>query len=259
VCGGGNSCVPCGAASQPCCAGSACNAALTCTGGTCYSGPPPSLCSSAGVLFCDGFDGSISSSWERDTPNGSLTTDATHVFRGTQSLHVHVDATSSSVYAEVRLTNGNAPFPLNPAYVRFFLWFPSNTPRVAIWPLNYQEQDNPYGGSAITIETNRDLTVDTYEFVNGPGATSSNALPTDQWVCLEYQVQTTSSGGTSFLKLLQWGSVIDDGGSFQLPSGDPPLSKLFLGFEQTLDPGTPAFDYWIDEIAIDSSPIGCSK
>jgi hypothetical protein len=258
VCGGGNRCVPCGASDQPCCTGGTCNVTLTCAGGTCYSGPPPSMCSTAGVLFCDGFDGTISSSWTVAATDGTLTTDGTHVYRGTQSLRVHVNSPSASTYGQVQLINAGAPLPLNPAYVRFFLYFPSATPAIRIWPLNYQQQTDQYGGSAMAIETNRDLTVGTYRLVTSPSATSTNPLPMDQWVCLEYQIETTTSSGTSFLKLLQAGSVIDDAGSVQILAGEP-LTKLYLGFEESLTAGMAAFDYWIDEIAIDNSPIGCSK
>jgi hypothetical protein len=251
----------CGASGQPCCGGTTCNATLSClSGGTCGVGIPPSTCPTAGVLICDGFDGSISSVWSVNAPDGSLTSDTTHVMRGTGALKVHVNAVGASgFYANVQLSKDTPPLPQNPTYVRLFIWVPSTIPAIDAWILNYQQETDNYGGSAMELDAGRTLTIGDYRLVTSPTATSAATMPLDQWVCLEYQLQTrTDTSSTSFLELLQADTVIDNAGAVQILSGEP-LTRLFLGFEQELPPNNPAFDYWIDEVAVDNKPIGCSK
>lgn len=40
----------------------------------------------------------------------------------------------------------------------------------------------------------------------------------------------------------------------------PPTSGMFLGIAVD-DPGapTPAYDYWVDEVAVDTTQIGCTR
>jgi hypothetical protein len=217
------------------------------------------MCGSAGVLFCDGFEGSLSSGWVVTTsPSGTLTPDATQVFRGADSLKVHVDGVTSSTYVNVELRKDTAPLPQNPIYVRLFIYVPSSTPAMPFWILNYQQETDMYGGSAVQIESNRDLTVGTYRLLTSPQTTSNYAMPTDTWVCLEYQLQTrTDTTSTSFLTLVGGGGTISPG-PVQITSGEP-LMQLYVGFEAQMPANQGAFDLWIDEVYVDNKPIGCTK
>src|SRR6185369_15619348 len=89
------------------------------------------------------------------------------------------------------------------------------------------------------------------------GSTSQNAISatvefqSGRWECIEWGV--SQSGGTVDLRLWIDGAEVTDA-RLSGPLASPPAGSLSLG-----STGPDGFAFWIDEIALSDSPIGCSR
>jgi hypothetical protein len=122
-----------------------------------------------------------------------------------------------------------------------------------------EENAPPYEGITLNLfngsfETNDSLP-------GGGGKDSTTPMPTNTWVCLEWNVQLgTSSGapnGSTSLAVGSAGTQANNlGGAQPLFSSTPinTIGLLLIG-----GPNTPARDIWMDEVIIDTQPIGCTK
>jgi hypothetical protein len=109
--------------------------------------------------------------------------------------------------------------------------------------------------------------VPNYLFVDNYNAgstfdSSSQAVPPDQWVCLEWQVQPAGpiDGGTG-ASIHVWMNDVPVSDltvtNLQLP---PSPHRLYTGaLLQNPSGTTPAYDIWFDEVIIDTARIGCAK
>lgn len=87
--------------------------------------------------------------------------------------------------------------------------------------------------------------------------TSTVDLPIGRWFCLELVLTFGAAGSArSYLDGNELTSLrIDENTVIS-----PPLSGSYLGIA-IQDPGMalPAYDYWVDEFAIDTTQIGCMR
>jgi hypothetical protein len=200
--------------------------------------------------------------------NGVITTDSAHVYRGTQALHFQLynSAGSNSPYINLelqkRMWSGFSPAP-NPTYVRFFLYMPVKVPNIYGTFSPFTDQQNGpgsyYGILSIDLDMNSLIpNIGASNWTpNVARVSGSSALPLNQWTCLEFQVEVNVSGSDpTFLKLLINDSLAITGNAVD----GVVASSLGVGFGGgALPPNTPTTDFWIDEVAIDTNPIGCSK
>jgi hypothetical protein len=217
-------------------------------------GPPPggpSLCATASVLFCDGFENGLGQ-WTSDTVGGKVQTDKTHVFRGNQSLHAQVDAIkqpASTVYAREQHFQ---TWPLD-VFVRVFLYQPSPLPPASYDFVELVAGAAPYPGMDLRMQPPAQLGATAF---GGPDDSwsSTAALPVDEWACLEMEVDAPNG---TFRAWLNDAPVPDLTRTFTTPIAGYGILKVGLAYFQAAPQG--ATDVWIDEVAVDGARIGCTK
>jgi hypothetical protein len=217
----------------------------------------PSLCGNGAFLFCDGFEGTLSAWGTEFASGGQASIDTAHVFRGSHALHAHADA-----------VHGNS-MPFQEAYVdrvqqwpktvfaRLFAYIPAPyVPASAAGIFNVFQASEPYGGVEL------DLSAATHQLVfngfNDPSlngtSTSSTSVALDAWHCLEMEIDGASSWFRAFLDGVELTDL-----SHALAGPVPTLGILQVGLGFSAASMQPAYDMWVDEVAVDASRIGCDR
>jgi hypothetical protein len=246
----GSACVPpagdlgagdgaCGGDLEPCCAGTECNGGLTCGNGTCF-------------LFFDGFDGAISSSWHQRAENGSALAVDGKAYRGSGSLMVTAN-TGTVAWEQVDLERPSSQSPL---YARAFLWMPStatlSTSSHSQLMTYHDSNDSPFPLAALGLSSTFRVAADAENWAATPtSASATTALPLDQWVCLEWTVGWDTSPTVA---VAQQGSPV--AAISPSPLGNP-FNVWAIGFAGA--PPASVLSFWIDEVALDTQPIGCER
>jgi hypothetical protein len=210
-------------------------------------------------VLCDGFENGLDTAvWTMESTNDanqsiSVVTDPTHAHSGTHSLHVHVAALTTSVYVqpELHTTKG---FPSSGA--RYFrAWY-----LLSSYPGVGAQMTTPFGTSGVGgfgFDSNGFLNAGvvntgTPNDYNYPSTTS---LPTNTWTCIE--LMTNPSAGS----LGQQQVYVDSTTPVTALSGTADmgtLTMLYLGLEYG-GPSSSPVDLWIDDLAVDSTYVGCSQ
>jgi len=247
----GSACVPpggdlgasdgaCGGDLEPCCGGTDCSGGLTCGNGTCF-------------FFFDGFDGAISSSWHQRAENGSALAVDNKAYRGTGSLKITANSGGSVAWEQVDLERPSSQSPL---HARAFVWMPSTatlaTSSHSQLMTYHDSMDDPFPLAALGLSSTLRVAADVQAWTSTPmSASASTALPLDQWVCLEWTVQWD---GSPTVAVAQAGTPVAAISPSPLPN---PLNVWTIGFAGP--PPASAFTFWIDEVALDTQPIGCER
>jgi hypothetical protein len=207
-----------------------------------------------GFLLCDGFESGLGQ-WTLDTTGGAVTVDAAQVARGAHAALFHGDGLAAGnshqvVIATARVSYGAA----QPLFIRAFVFLPSGRPASGINLLNHQQSVAPYGGATVGIDDAQNLIF--IDYANGNVyQQSSTALTTGAWRCLEWELSGDGANGASHV-WLDDAPVADLAIESGLVVGPaPPFGDIQLG----LIAGAPAQDLWLDEIAIDTTRIGCAR
>lgn len=214
----------------------------------------PSLCASAGFLFCDGFEGTLSA-WVVDTSGGEVAIDTTRAFHGTHSLHAHTDAVAVGLMPfQKAYVDHQQTWPLI-MFVRAFLYIPSPyVAQSAAGVLNTFQSVLPYAGAEIDLLPNTERLA--FNGFNDPSLSgnisSSTALTLEAWHCLEMEIDGENQAFHAYLDDVELHDLSHD------LAGMPPtldVLQVGLGFSQALL--QPAADVWVDEVAVNGSRIGC--
>jgi hypothetical protein len=213
-------------------------------------GVQPSLCPTFLGGFCQSFEQPISAPWST-TVNGvsMLSLDSSHVYRGTGAGHFIHPAEATAKYRSAQVAVGNLATS-GTLYLRGFVYMDTPPPE-AFWLFSLHQSGSPNDGIAFNLETNGLANVN--ENI-GPQATGTHSFPIGRWVCVEMSVQLASPG--------QVHVRIDDVDVPELSlTGNygvtPPLNGFFAG--NYLTTSISAWEMWMDELAIASSPIGCAQ
>jgi hypothetical protein len=228
-----------------------------------------SRCATAGLLLCDGFENGFNSAvWAKridrrdDGGMPTVDVDTTRAYRGTHALHAHVDpinSVDSYLQAKVRQDTA-APAPVT--YLRAFFYLSSSLMTENAGLMSVDQEAEPYGGMFIDFDTNK---LDTGTYVVDPGfhfGPSVKTIPFDQWFCLEWEVvegvpQTTDMG-TGSIRVWLNDTEIPEFTQGAMPN-QPFFGSSSFGLELNASRSLPALDLWVDEIAVDDSPIGCAN
>lgn len=211
----------------------------------------PSLCASAGLDFCNGFEESALANGPWSVRRGTVEVDTTRAARGARSMHAHVEMTTPSPAAYVALA---ATFvrPWQSLFLRAFVFVPSGQGAQdtgMVWAYNNAAG---YKGGDLGIETGGHLRfrAPNNDFV---GKTASAALPVDRWACLElelFPINGTTAGARGWLD----GTKLD----VELENVDTSaIDTVQFGIQTAAQ--SPAFDIWYDEVAFDGQRIGCQQ
>jgi hypothetical protein len=215
-----------------------------------------SLCSSAGAIFCDGFEaGSLVAPWGTLPVHGSITVDAMHVYRGNYALHAHQAAIGSgSQDTGVAISTQSYPSP--DIYLRAFVYLPGPASTGTFTFLRAQMS----GGTQDSVDLQvANGVFATYASRVSTGEVSTTVPPLDRWFCVEWHVHMASSGYAALsidgnpVPGLQSANTFDT-------TNSPIYDWLVVGLDSaSASSGIPARDLWLDEIILDNKPIGCAK
>jgi hypothetical protein len=220
----------------------------------------PVSCANAGVLLCEDFENGLDSTkWPDDNPlNGAVAIDPTMAHRGTHSLR----ATAFAIAADAGAQNINSEighyFAVpSPVYVRAFVYFPAPQPAMTESFESALQAHAPWLGLQLEVD------VDVYamtEWASTPNQTahSTQSPASSAWNCIEWEV-TQPTGGSGVGQMTVW---VDGGaiGGLTLPSVPmSDLGELAFGISFFQVSAQPQYELWIDDIFVDTSPIGCAK
>jgi hypothetical protein len=216
-----------------------------------------SRCSTAGVLLCESFESPLDATvWTTlaKAGDGTATIEDTHAFRGTKALHIK---TTTVVRAQVAISETKTfPIANNVVFARVFLWFDTFTTNV-----HFTLAEAPFTMAGLSwirfggqfgkfgVGTDHGASGDWLQ-------TDTTPVPTKQWTCVEFEFK----GDTNEFHVWQDDvarPALDTGAIKHAGFTMPPLTSLWFGW-QTYSNEAPG-DLWIDEIAIDSKRIGCTK
>ena len=224
-------------------------------GGFGFSGA--SRCGTAGTLLCEGFENGLDSAvWTTlaKAGDGTVTIDDMHAFRGTKALHIK---TTTVVRAQAAISETKTfPIANNVLFARMYLWFDTFTAKV-----HFTLAEVPFATAGLAwIRFGGqfgNFGVGTDHGASGDWLKTDTApVPTKQWTCIEFQFK----GDTNEFHVWQDDvarPALNIGAAQHAGFMMPPFTSLWFGW-QTYSNEAPG-EFWIDEIAIDSKPIGCAK
>jgi hypothetical protein len=211
-----------------------------------------SLCASANVLLCEGFEAPLGADWHTTAQGGSVTIDGTHVFRGSSVLHVHSDPITPPAEPLAAISEART-FPINGPvlYVRAWLYLPPPPAGDTVTLVNAVDQ---MGGNIEFVTQEGHPALNNYGVATPQYQVSASLLPTDRWICLQLQIpQNAAMFGT--VRVFIDGSEVTDA---RLPNAFiGPIRFLALGLDYYRPPALPAVDVWFDEVIVDNKPITC--
>jgi hypothetical protein len=214
-----------------------------------------SLCATAGVVFCDGFENGLGAWSTEMAMGGHLSVDTARFYRGTHSLHAHIDAINGmNRPSPAGLADHSQSWP-QPLFVRMFVYMPSPFAPQSIGQfIDVIADQAPNQG----VQLNARPTTAYF------GGTGWNGLDTDwsspndlialgAWQCIELGIEASG-----FVHVF-----VEDhellAMQHTLPAVPPAFGVLKVGLAFFQAVQQPAYDAWIDEIAVDRAKIGCAR
>ena len=233
-----------------------------------YSGDA-SRCGSDAHVICEGFENGTWDSlvWSPIETSGTLSVDATHVARGTRALHIRtVTDTDGGSGANVGLsTTRGLPFAANVIWGRAFVWLaPASAPMATA---SMFQSTGPLTVTGRVITVSQRLSIGSghlgASYDNSPqppftdyGLESATPMPVSRWACLEWEFKGSTNEAHYYLNAMELTDIA------VLPTADPqwiapPWSTIQVGLQFHGSDAINAIDVWIDEVAIDTTRIGC--
>jgi hypothetical protein len=208
-----------------------------------------------GTLLCDTFDGpSLGTEWILDNLAGTTTLDTSRAYRGTSSLHLHIDqiTTSTSNPRACLLTNQGLPIT-GMLYTRAWMYFSSPMPTTPFAQmLNFANS----AGQGVSMGASHGAVTSNDYATGGYMESPTVALPLGRWTCVQLEVPT---GTIATVRVRIDGAEVTD---IALPQtmAQPAPNQAIMGIAWigTLT-SQPAFDAWMDELIISASPTTCAQ
>lgn len=218
-------------------------------------GVVPSTCSQISVALCDGFESGVidAQRWNPSTSLGQISVTTARAYRGTHSLHMHLEPVDAGTTTEASLYEGQT-FPANDLFMRVFVYFPSGQGGYDTDLLSENQNAQPYNETDVQIDNSNFAT---YNGVANVFHSSSTPLPIGRWFCLEYEVLQGAGGAVHV-----WvdGNEVPELAQAQNLAAAPPFALGHVGLQRYQpSANTTAFDGYYDEIIIDTARVGCSK
>ena len=215
----------------------------------------PSLCTTANVALCDGFETTPVQSppWYFVNLAASVTLDDEHVYRGNQALHVRSDAQNGPTGVRQGELTETDVSGAAVRYARWFMYVPSPMPQSYLRIAGMLQADSPAEGPQLFLSEG-------YLSLEGPGVptglVAETPLPLDRWICLEWKLDQDATYMTLSLDGDQIGSLTTD----DVVLTDPPPGRFSFGIAYFSVPQVlPVVDIWFDELALDFDEIGCQR
>ena len=211
-------------------------------------------CPSASVLLCEDFENGLSSgTWQQQQMGGEVSID-TMSHRGNHALHSHTDGVDSgSPSLNAYIAHYFSSTLTQSIYVRAFVYVSSPVPTSNFTLTSAFQSTTGFPGSSLELSNGN---LEELDWANNPAFTAKSPamFPLDRWVCVERQIVPGSPG-----QMHVW---VD--GEEVMPLGTTsevvvPTDAVTFGL--SFDPAgpQPGFDTWIDDVLVDTQPIGCCK
>jgi hypothetical protein len=218
-------------------------------------GPGPVGCANSNAILCEDFEeGLDGNTWTGEVTNGAIVfVDTSNPHRGARSLH----ATAFAVPPDASRFSPTAqlvhPVVLpQTVYIRTFVYFSAIPMPAETFVLTQQNHPN-YTGIEVELQGGQWAITDwtASPSVNDNQAPAANA---QQWHCVEWMVQQAANGATDV-----WldGQELTGLHLTNLPVPDLEVIKVGLTFYYP--PSQPQYELWLDDIYVDTSPVGCAK
>jgi hypothetical protein len=219
--------------------------------------------------LCEGFEDVASgqppnpATWTRSS--NSILVDTTHANRGTRALHMLV--TNAPAEPFIRETK-TFPAAGNAFYGRLFFLIGASPNSFAHWTIveargSGNNNRIRYGG----LFGNNGISNHTYLFnVETQGAANPSekaltddanaAIPKNSWVCMEWFFDGTNNEARIWSNGVERTMSHATSTTLNGPYVIPQMTSLNIGLAVYQGIGSP-YEFWIDDIAIDSQRIGC--
>jgi hypothetical protein len=217
----------------------------------------PVSCTGAGVILCEDFEhGLDSNTWPTvNSTNASVVVDTSNAHRGTQSLHVTGFAVAPA--AAPAMVDGTIVHPAtlpSTVYMRAFMFFSAVPPSVSEGFMGVQQNHSPYGGLQVELQAGNWAVTD---WAASPNFNDDNGGPASgqQWHCVEWLVQQNAGAGAIDI----W---VDGQELTGLKTSNlyvPDIEQMPFGLSFYNVPAQPQYEAWVDDIYVDTSPVGCAK
>ncbi|MFF5106656.1 cellulose-binding domain-containing protein [Streptomyces sp. NPDC000134] len=234
--------------------------------------PPPGADCDGSAVICSDFEDQTGSApsgdWRFTAPDcqgtGTAAVDSAVAHSGSKSLRVDGKAgycNHAFVTAAADLSSVGPVMYLR-MWVRHSTALPSSHVTFVSLPDSSQGgRSLRVGGQNGALQWNRETDDATLPAQSPAGVAQSRPLPTGNWQCLRFAISTTAIGLDTWLGTEQVPGLHADGVPTQdidqqwLVRTTPPRpTALRLGWESY---GTGDDTLWFDDVAVDSSPIGC--
>jgi hypothetical protein len=217
----------------------------------------PVACADAGVILCDDFENGLDTTkWPFiAATNATTVVDTSLAHRGTRSLHT----TAFAVAADAGPTNIDGTLGHQGAlpktfYERLFVYFASPLPSENEAFTVALQGHAPFQGLQLEA-VNGDITLTDFTGASAYVVSSTVATP-GTWHCIEWELV---QGDAGVGQMATWwdGQPIAALQLSNVPMLD--LGELQLGISFYQVTAQPAYDLWIDDVYVDTSPVGCAK
>jgi hypothetical protein len=217
----------------------------------------PSRCDTT-LPLCESFENGLDTNLWKTTKAGdaTVTVDSVHAARGTMALHVKTAAGGGSNFAYIKETK-TFPATNNVLYGRMFVWFEdalttdghfslaegagTGTPAV----IRFGGQFKAFG-----------VGTDGGDSGDWTDSDKTKLVPTQTWICAEFEFDGPNNTFHVWWDDMERPMLIT-GASKHASFTMPAFNSLWFGWwmYNLAEPQ----EIWIDEIAVDYKPIGCSK
>ncbi|KAI8808855.1 hypothetical protein BJ742DRAFT_806649 [Cladochytrium replicatum] len=243
----------------------------TTTTTTTTSKPPTSTQtnSATGVVFSDGFEDGLGSTWTLVQPtcagSGTAAIDSSFARTGSKSLKVNgAGSFCNHIFAE---TSAISSLSSGSAYVRFWIYHTTALPTdhttfITMVDDNDGGRNIRMGGQSGILDWNRESDDATCPSLSPNGIAQTVTLPTNSWQCFEYMISNTGKLSAWLNEAAIVGMTVDGVATTDIdaawvsgkPNWAPKVSVLRLGWESYASASNTV---WYDDVVIGSSRIGC--
>jgi hypothetical protein len=234
--------------------GDACEASAPLDGGADLAGSP-SLCATSAIPFCDGFESGMLdvANWPAallGTQGGSVVIDHAMTYRGMGSVRVNVAAVTNNTMPQVVATIGENRQITTPIYIRGFFRVPS----AAATNFDLLRASNTDGYNFNIAVGNGDFQLSSNVVPGFYHVTKAGAWSFDRWFCVELAI--IPNGANTDTKM--WVDDVDMAVDSTV-NGIPRIDAVGFGLQYAPAPMIPSFNIWMDELAVDTMRITCSR
>jgi hypothetical protein len=218
-------------------------------------GSGPVGCANSNAIFCEDFEeGLDANTWPTVVTNGATAfVDTTNPHRGMRSLHGTALAVppDASPFSPVALLIHPVVLPQT-VYIRMFVYLSAVPMPSEAFVLTMQDHPS-YTGIEVELQGGQWAITD---WAASPSVNDNEAgaATAQQWHCVEWMVQQAASGATDV-----WLDGQELPGLHLTNLLVPDLEVLKVGIAFYYPPAQPQYELWLDDIYVDTSPVGCAK